>query len=54
MSKIRTWFENYVMYQKLTDPEWHILRGIFTNKELRALEKKQFRHVLSHAKKETI
>jgi hypothetical protein len=47
MSKIRTWFENFVMHEKLTDPEWKILRGRFTNKELQSLDKKQFKRELN-------
>ena len=51
MSEIRTWFENYVIFQKLTDPVWHTLRGTFTNRELRAVNKQQARRAISRAKR---
>ena len=47
MSKIRRWFENFVMYEKLTNPEWKIIRGTFTNKELKSLDKRQFKQALA-------
>lgn len=40
----------YLLYQKLTDPEWDILRGVFSNQELKTLEKKQFKRALSNAR----
>lgn len=45
-AKIRRYVENYTMYRNLSKPEWNMLRGKASNKELQSMRKKEIEVIL--------
>jgi len=44
---VRSYVENFTLFRKISNPEWNLLRGRYSNKKIKEMTKKEILRVIN-------